>query len=402
MKKNIVLMILIFIYFCFIYSLFLKDEYSIEYYIKKDKKFNISESYTKNGYYKYNISFDEIDIKFQINKTYNKRMLINKIYYYENQKYKCILPLFDKDEMLMDMICYDNNNYYFYRNIEDKTEEMINYVTSIKEYKQDNFEENNQIDINGDISYNKLDTKNTILLTNYKGFYLFNNKIKEINLFKKDVYDQSISGVVNNNYFIADYSQNYAFDKIYIYDFLKQKQEEIIYPPKISFNSYIQGIYDNEVYIYDMTNENQYKLNLYSKTIEKIGDKNKGIEFYDGEWQKITIPEVSSKPKFKSMYSSDITDSIYERIDKDKENGYYYFYEKKDDIYKVYRSLIDDVDSKIYIFSTTTIDRIVYGKDIVYFVDKNFVKCYSDIFNMKTIAYFKELEFNKSIKIGAY
>lgn len=402
--KNIIIIVLYLIFYLFILKIFLKNDFTVEYYIKSDKTFYIKETYTENkdnGKYKYSVLFDNTTFKFQVFNKNGKNQLIKQIYYYSDENYECILPIFDKNEILIDMICYDKLNYSYYHNIEYKTQQMKDFVNNIKEYNLSiNLSENS---IDG-MTYYNIDNEYSIALTNYKGIYNFNSGYKNIAFFKNDIYDAEISGFYNEYYYIADYSQTYEFDKIYVYDFAKNKKHEIIYPQKISFNSYIQGINDGKIYLYDITNKKQYMIDLDNKLIEKVGDENKGIKIYrNNNWEDITISSACDKSNvFQSEYEQANFDSVYERIDINTQSGYYYFYKKVDNEYKVYRSMIDDIENKIYLYSTSTIDRVKYINNEVYYIDNNILKCYKDTIGEQKLIYFKELEFNKSIKFGVY
>ena len=183
------------------------------------------------------------------------------------------------------------------------------------------------------------------------------------------------------------------------------EKKEVTCYPKISFDSFIQGTVDNNVYLYDKKNKLQYKINVENNTIEQVGSSKDGIKIYmNNEWNiesssKCTNEEIL----FENVYNSDIKDPSYQKIDKvGNEIGYYYFYMKENEFYKVYRIPIGTTNDKTYLFETKSIDRINYYNDEIYFVDDDTLKIYTTKTGLTNIFTFKELRFNSYIKIGIY
>lgn len=407
-KKTIVLIVLL-ILFTRISYLFFRNEFINQYELEYEQyKIHVEENYKeskidKTNSYFFTITANNNEYKFQILNKYNKEeKIIKKIYYYEEKDYKCIYPVFKYNKQYVDIICLKGEENIYFHDIEEPSESLNEFVNTIKEYdisKYNNEFQKTQLD---NIYINSNFKQNTYL-TNYKGYYDLNKKSK-IQLFNNDIYEQQLSTFLNNYYIVADYNQTYEFDKIYVVNLKNSKIKEITCYPKISFDSYIQGIVDNNVYIYDKKNKKQYKINPNKLTIELVGNTEKGIKIYkDSNWDIENSSNCSNNIiLFENNHISDIEDTTYEKIDKVGKNiGNYYFYKKENDHYKVYKSTLEDKNNKIYLFKTKTIDRIKYYSDNIYYIDDTELKKYDDETGVITIASFNELKFNQTIKFGA-
>lgn len=408
--SKIIVIFIILIIFMRVSYLFLRKEFSNDYKIKYNEyEIQVEEFYKqsdKDNLYSYifNIDVENVEYQFQIFNKFNKREnIIKKIYYYSDVDYKCIFPVFEDNIQYVDVTCVYNDEYIYYHNILNPSEKLEEFVNSIKEYNSYNYNQKVDYIDNDNISFNS--NYNAIgILTNYKGYYDLKTKEK-IQLFTNDVYSQPISTFVNEYYIVADYNQTYEFDKIFVIDITNGKKREIVCYPKISFDSYIQGSIDNFIYLYDRKNKKQYKIDVQKLTVEVIGDSEKGVKIYKKSgWDIESSSDCSNNTiLFDDIYTADITDSTYEKIDKVGINlGNYYFYKKENEIYNVYKSTLQDKNKKTYIFSTKTIDRIRYHYDKIFYIDEDTLKVYSDEIGETTILKFNELKFNDDIKFNIY
>lgn len=408
-KKIIVILILL-IVFIRVSSIFFRNHFLNKYELKYNEyKIYVEEQYKESqkdkiSSYFITVNVDNIEYKIQLLNKYNKEeKIIEKIYYYNGKDYKCLYPVFKYNKQYTDVICTKEEKYLYYHNIEEPSENLKEFVDNIKEYNINNYN-NNEEKVIIDNTYINTNYKEHAYLTNYKGYYDLKNK-ENIQLFQSDIYEQSLSTFLNNYYIIPDYNQTYEFDKIFVINMINNKKQEIVLYPKISFDSYIQGIVEDNIYLYDKKNKKQYKINPKALTIELVGNTQKGIKIYkDSQWEIESSSNCSNNNiMFDNKYMSDITDSTYERIDKVGINiGNYYFYKKENDYYKVYKSTLEDKNSKIYLFTTKTINRIKYYNNNIYYVDYESLKVYNDEFGEKVIATFNELKFNNTINFGVY
>ena len=63
---------------------------------------------------------------------------------------------------------------------------------------------------------------------------------------------------------------------------------------------------------------------------------------------------------------------------------------------------VEDKQGLTYLFDTKAIDSIFYVNNYIYFVNGNIIQVYNDIFGVKNIIGYQELEFNKDINLYIY
>lgn len=415
MKKLIVMLIFLFIVylgiqFAFVY--FGKGE-NYSYEITKDgltigidetSTFRVNNSF--DNYY-FDIHVNNTNFLFQINHDFNKlTQVITDVEYFKNDNYECILPIFKGNLVITDVLCYNGNEYTYYYNLVGIDNDLDRFVKGIKLYDitkwQDNATSNNIENI--DIYKDNLIKNHYIGFTNYKGIYNisanFNSTVYNIGLYNSDVRNQKIGIFVDNYYISADYNEEYEFNKFNVVDLVELKTSTFASNTKISMDSYIEGVADGYIYLYDKDSEKQYKININKKDITEPSSTIK--QYNNGEWSDITPAVANTELKFVTKVN-DYQDDKYDRIDKVGDKvGYYYLYQMVNNKYNVYRMNIQDKKTITYLFTTNTIQNICYADDYVYFISDADIKVYNDEFGVKKIASYNELEFNQNINFNVY
>ena len=374
-------------------------EYKID---KGDNVFQIKEtSNFENDSYLYEVVIIDKNFSFQIFNYYNKGYkVLNDIYYYKSDKYECILPIFKGGKIFIDMMCMTSNNLVYYHDLNDK--ELDDFVSGISIYNKDNFIDTvtseNKEGIN--VYKDNLIDNHFIGLVNYKGFYNINNKfdstVHNISLFKKDIYNQKLGVFVDKYYVVADYDEQYNFNEINVINLVTLKTSTIVFDTAISMDSYIQGVVNNKVYLYDKDNNIQYEIDPDSLSIVRLSNE---IKYYDGSWSTMSIKDAKAEKKF-VVNQVEYKNDDYVKID--QVNDYYYLYKKQKDYYECYRINKQNELGLIYLFKTKSIDSINYVNNYVYFIDDGKIKVFNDTFGIKNIIDYQELEFNKNINFYVY
>ena len=359
----------------------------------KNTKFNIKENYN-NEYY--NLEIKNKDYIYNINIYENlkdKRKIVNNIYYYSDKKYECILPIIN-GKVLTDVMCYKDNIIYNYNSIKGENIKLDKFVFDIKEYKNNYDNKDTYRDLDTLKFYdNKIN--NIVSVSSYKGLYI---NSMSINLFKKDVYSNKISIFIDNFYLSANYNENHEFNSFYLVNLKNSEIEQIELKEPISFDSFIQGIVENKVYLYDYDNDIQYEIDVYNKKVNIVSSR-EYIKYYTNEkWEKLS----KSKVKRTTYFDYSTLDNNFTDYDYVKETKYYYYlFEKSNKVYKIYRVNKNNINIKTYlgIIPTNTIEA---NKDYFYYMNDNIIYYYSDITGFKKIFEDSEIEFNETIKYYIY
>lgn len=416
MKKVFLLLLVLFLFyfgFQIVFRYFDKG-HIYEYVIKDDKKFEIKEVLTQNtlnevdNYY-IEIKVDNDVFNFQIYDTYSKATgIIKHVKYFSNTNYKCVLPYLEKNKQFTDMMCKKDDIYYYYNSIKGKDPELDSYAESILDFSKYEDKEEVLKKTKNIYVYDNLVKNDYLTLDYFKGIYVIDNnsKYKKIELFKKEKYGRDLSAIIDKYYLCADYDEEYEFHKFKVVNLENYKQSEIISNYNISFDSYIQGIVDNEVYIFDRTNKKQYKINIKNKEVYFIGDEN-GIKIYkNGEFIKGNAYESSQTD---IMFSRIATDNNFKKdgyellqMNGNVLSGYILAYKKVNNVYDVYRINVQNKDIITYLFSTNDIKQINSDYKNIYYKDDKYIKYFNETTGIKTIIRYNELEFNNKLKFYVY
>lgn len=392
------------------------DKGHIESYNVKtdDITFNINENFTVNtneedNYY-LEITVNNSTFDFQIFDNLNlKKKIVTDVYYY-NRDYECMLPIFD-GKVLTDMVCKQGDIYYNYQILKGKSNSLDFYVSNLGDIYNSNRYENKLEQVgnsNNVLVYNV--SSHFITMENYKGIYTINdknlNKIYNIALFDKDIYESKLSCYVDKYYLVADYAKQTKFNKFKLVDITNNKIKTIKYDYDISLDSYILGTDGNKVYLFDNDTKKEYEIDVDTETIIEIGNSNIGIKmmingnfevvdaYYVYQNQIVFTPYLTTNQFNNQNYNAVIKVGL-------EKSGYYYIFEKVGNRYRVYRSNIQNGINKMYLFETDSKD-LLYTKDSVYYVDGKYLKKYNNINGNQIILENKELEFNHNIKIGLF
>ena len=370
---------------------------SINYNIKVNgSKLKIKEEVKLNNYYitiKTNHNKYPIRIYSSLN---NKRKVVKDIHFYKDEKIECILPIIN-NEIYIDMMCYKDNILYDYYKIKGENPSLDKYVSSIDEYNINKFSNNEKkTKTIGTVKYNIFDNfKNIVAITTYNGLIINDKQVK---LFNDDIYVNDLSAFVDNYYVVVDYEKKYTFNDFYIVDLNTAKVNKLTSKEDISYDSYIQGIVDNKIYLYDKDNEKQYEINIIDKKINIVSNNNY-IKYYSNKkWEKMNKAKANKEIYFN--YES--LDNLFTSYDNVKEIDNYYYLFKKDGIsYKLYRIDKNNIDIYKYILNVPT-TNIYFNNNYLYYVYKDKLYYYSDNTGLKTLLENSELKFNDTIKYHIY
>ena len=387
---------------------FMSKGYTNNYSINNDIK--VKEIYTKdeqdehNNYY-IEIKANNVVFNYQFYKKINKnKKLVNDVLYYDGE-YKCVLPILDED-IKVDFQCYKNGEYYNYSDLIGEDSNLDKYIKKhSRKYDKDLFSEDDADSKEYKKVYyykDNIPEGYAVSITNLKGIISIVGDIEgNVELFDKDVYRRDISGFVGHYYISANYNDKQEFSEFYVVDMINGNKKTIKTPDYISFDSYVQGIVDNSLYVYDVNNEKQYKVNVKDMSISEVGNADKGIKYFDGNWSLISALKANDKVLFKNNGLKE-SDKFYLYKKGNKLSGFYYYFYESSSGYDVYRANVQNLKVKKYLFSVKNPEEVLFIEDYVFYKYDDKIKMYSDYTGVKTILKTSELEYNDNIKYIVY
>ncbi|MDD4733965.1 MAG: hypothetical protein PHU05_03890 [Bacilli bacterium] len=395
--------------------------YSLEYTFFNDtNEFEIKEVYTanvkneKDNYY-FEIKAGENVFSFQVFDSFlKKKKIIEDIRYYKDSEYECIYPIFIDDTIIFDVTCMHKGVLYEVSQNEtnDKVKEFVknlnNYDYTRWQSREDKTKEFGHIK-----AYTgNLEKNHYIGISSYKGTYTINTQnnligfVKDVPIFKKDVYKYPLSTYVGQYYVVADYDSVQVFNNFNTVDLTTNKIDKIFSNHQISYDSYILGVYENSIYLYDQMYKKEYEIDVDAKTILEVGNETTKIKVLEnGVWNRYSPSEIKNNDKTFINYPTTSIKNVTKIEMGNVLSGYSYFLEenkKSEYKYKVYRSNIQNPEQKTYLFEIDSFDDMYFVDDYIYYRNGKSIYSYSIKSGKKLILTNSELTFNTYIKFGAY
>ena len=419
MRKMFNLLIALFImYMAYQFAFtFFSSGHDLTYFIKvDDKNVQIREIlYNKkdvtSGYY-FEITIDNMTIPFKVLNTYKKQKnIVQNVELLYGDQYKCVNIILKDTTNPSDIKCYKNDVIYFYNTIKGKDSKLDELVMNAS-YDANLYINDETVSLKEKIEYysNNYVSDDTIFISGYKGLYLFGNEItslaRYVPLYAVDRYEKKLERQYGKTYITPDYNKSHEFDSFIISNISNGYIDYIYSNNMISFNSFIQGNIENKVYLIDIENKKQYQIDLKKKTVEEIGNENRGAQLYiDGNWVTKNINEIiDNKEVFEKENDKNFDNVEYSKIITiGNNNKIYYLVQKngdKFDVYAVYEQ--DEKHHKNYLFTCTDMNRIASKEDRLYFIDGTFLKVFVPNMGTKTISHYNEFKYNSNLNYYIY
>ena len=397
MLKKTISFTLIFLVILLIYQFAvngIKKDHVITYAIEKEGIFNIEENYTKkNGddYYLFKISNGDNTFIFEVENKFNKQKeVIKDIEIFNQNDYYCIAPIFVKNMKYAYPMCVKDNILYSYSSIKDKVD-FGEFIDKIDDDKKTKYSiESSKIDEEGVILNKGYFDENEILLVyDYKKVSIHFPSFNRVLTFSSvDNYKNDYGTLVGEYYLIPKLSTLAYFNTYYKYDVVNGIKSEIILPNSISKQSYINGVYDDKLYIFDKSELKQYEINPKNNEVIEVGNTNDEAFIYkNGEKQSISVYELN---KDTITFSENLDD--YSKIDYD--NIYlsdkFVVYEKNGNYYKAYKKYLDN---PIYLFTDNDIKSVKVKYNNIYYVKDESIYKYN-VYGPFAMAIKNEFKYN--------
>ena len=404
MKKVIKLLIGIFI-LVLIFELIayiFKTHHDITYTLKDDNQtFKINEVYKNKKYY-FKITSKDLVYSFEIpDEFHKKKEVITKIYSYKKDDVYCIYPAIEKQENT-NILCSKNNKSYAYTNYE---KELTPFIETLKKqgYNSPSWQEksNSSKKIETLSAYqSNIKEKTYIYIYKYNGFFsISKDSLEQIKLFENDTYINHLGTNIDKYYLIPNYDQKYDYDELYVIDMTNNKVKKRNLKYKISKDSYINGVIDNELYIFDKDELKQYKISKKGKKIKEVGNKEDGALYYNLKFETKSVYDFRDEElKFKTIkdYISQVEKNTSINYLQKTEDTYYY-QTKNNDVY--YYNL--NSKTKVLLFNQKISDFTLV-KDTLYFISDDTLYSYNFQEGLKKLITYSELSFNSKNRLAIY
>ena len=311
MKKLFKLLLVMFILYFIIQGLFkiFGKGYSMTYSVplNKTNSVTIEETYVSNTKgektnYHWNIKINDQTFSIQTYRHFGySSKVIKEVRYYQGA-YQCIYPIFKGNKQIMDVLCLDQGVLKNYTNLKGKDSGLDAFVAQLINEKlyEDHFQDlTTEKYQSGEMT---LYTENVVdghylAINSYRGVYTINTrnprKLYEVKMFNDDIYQRELTALAGLYYVSPDNDQDYDYSSLKVVNIKSNEVSSLDFNFNISYNSYIQGVVDDEIYLIDKRNRKQYKINPKKKTIEEIGNESTPSQYYDrGTWSEVSIYDV--------------------------------------------------------------------------------------------------------------
>ena len=404
MKKVIKLITVLFIvllFFEFIAYIF-KNSHNVQYNIKnKNNTFVVNEVYKNKKYY-FLITNKKNKYSFEIdNKFHKKKNIIKEIIEYKANNYMCIYPVIKKTNNT-NILCSKNGSTYSYNYAKDSLNKFVKILKN-KGYNNDSWkqESNGKKELDTvSIFNNNIDEDTYIYIYKYDGFYTINKeKNKKLKLFKNDNYVNTLGTKVDNYYVVPNYDQKHEYKEFYIINMKNNKVKKRKYKKEISKDSYINGVINNEIYIFDKDELRQYKIYKKGKKLKEVGNKEDGVLYYNLKFSKKDVFTFRDKEMIFKTYKDYI--SLVEKkttinyIQNDIDT---FYYQTKDNNVYYYNT---NSKQKVLLFNKKISDFILI-KDTLFFISEDTLYSYNNNKGLKRLVTYSELQFNHKNRIAIY
>lgn len=366
--------------FQFIVNLF-KTDHKVEYSLKiDDKDYEIVEIYKKRknfDSYLFNVKVDEYNFIIERENDFNKQKnIVKDIKTYKKDDVFCLSLIFSADKVESSPICIKNNKLYSHYSLSDEYN-FDEFLSKLPNYKKQLINsDSNSVKVKDLFVYEKNQYEDEILLVyNYNSIIRITSSYDDLLTFGSfDEYKNKAGRLIGKYYLIPQNTTKTVYSKFYAFDVTNQIKKEIKPVEDVSKQIYVNGIYDNKLYLFDKSNLIQYEFDPYEEKANIIGTQSiPAIIYRNGTKEEISVYELE---KSEITFSDDITG--YENIVFDKifVFGEYAIYSKGNNIYKVYKDLIENpiLISKAQDLKEMKVinDRIYYiNNDTLYRCDNN-------------------------------
>ena len=379
---------------------FFISSYSISYsLINSDSSFNIDEKYYKGNNYDFIVNDDKKNTYiFSSVYDFNKqKRVVKDIAYYSSKDVSCILPIY-KRGYLGDISCYYKGSQVslsYLESINVSTDKIIDKMSEYgyKKVKNDTSFETHNLNNNSvaNVYDGNVDDDYIFPIWNYNGiFYIEKPKVVEKNYLDVDVYDNSNSYLMGKYYFIFNFQDSSSLSDLIFINLEDKGKTTLTFSSGLSSDMYINGSYNNKLYVTDLKEKIEYSLDPKSEKIEVVGEEDSFINVVDGKLVTVNKRDFFSDKKYFDIIKNDELKKKYGDIEF-RESGNYYYFLKNNEFYKVYK---DNIEKPIKLVKTNkVVDWKANYNELIY-IENDTLYLYTEGRGVRPIVKNSEFKFN--------
>ncbi len=401
--KNAIKYIVVFIILLFIYQILfnmLKSEHSLSYVVMdKNKSYLVNENYIRNQDYEIyyiDIADEDNHYIFTVNNKFNKvKNIVKSVKLFNNNNIGCMVIQLINDEYSEPM-CIKNNVLNSYLNVKSELgmeKELEKYESTFNE-KTDKIIGKYKINAN----IKNLEKDETLIVYNLKNLVIFkDDKVESVVFGTKDYYQNNYGILIGKYYVIPSILEKPDINSFIVHDVDKRITDNIKIETPISKSMYYNGVYNNELYITDKSNNKQYKLNPAKKTFDLVADEEtEALVIKKGEEERVPILNITEK----EVHFTEAKNTTYKNIKYDKlyPNEIFAYYQKDGKFYKVYEKF---QDYPIFLFEAPNAKNVVVKKENIYFIEGTKLYKYNK-YGLNVVIDNEEFEFNYKNRFDVY
>lgn len=396
--KRAVSFVLMFLFIILVYQLivvYFSNGHEVTYELATaEKAFTINEVYKKDydvdGYYLKITSNDNREYVFYTNNVFNKqKKIISEVKYYEKDDYLCIYPIDIKSKNDFEILCNNGKNLYSYYYVNNKTD-ISAFVDELKLTKHYNQNDETKLEEQNIIFYKNNFYDNEYLeLYNYKSLYIFNKgELSNVDFSTTDIYKNTLGAYIDN-YFLVPKMDSKEITSYYIINCKTKETRMITFDQPLSTNSYVVGVVNDKLYLFDLTNKKEYEIDPEGTYLE-IGNVASGFSiFADGKWVDTSITEFTNN---KITIKNKTNIKLDYKYDELYETDTAYYINDKNMIYKIYKN---NLDTRILLLELKNYNNLKIENNRIYYINNQYLYRY-DQYGVKKLVNNNEFKYNNT------
>ena len=373
---------------------FFKTEHSVTYNIRKDDfVFEIDEDYQDGNYY-FRITDGEHVYHYENRTNFNKQdKVIKDIMVSDIDGYRCIYPIyqqlaFNQEGSYNNISCSKDGISYM--------GEALTNIISLDDFKEE-IKAANQYTYSGwtekesetgSVVSGRYYTDNLlpnfyVAIWNYRQLINLSSSFQSyVAVGEKDVYENKYGTLVGQYYVIPEPDESATYKKYNVVDLISNSVKSYDFSEPISTDSYINGVVDNKLYIFDRSNLVQYEINPKKGSVTNTLD-DENAKYYDGtEWSSKNVYEM----KLDNIYFGNDLSTISElqsyQPSEIVESSRYYYLLVKNQIYKIDK---EDMSHPTILLTAENPRELVVNDDYLFYISDTTLYYYEETLGSKPI-----------------